>query len=434
MLENNNSGNMYLSTEVGNIPKGWKIKTLGDLFNFSGGFTASRDQLSNKGFCYLHYGDIHMTDKTYIDVEKEYLDIPKLNVELKKVAKSSLLNDGDVVFVDASEDDDGVSKHIVVRNTKEINYISGLHTIVAKSKGNELDNLYKQFCFKTSNIKKQFKFYAVGTKVSGISKSNVKNILIPVPDIKEQKAIATALSDMDDLILSLEKLISKKKLIKEGAMEELLTGKKRLDGFNNEWVTYIVGKIGKSYGGLTGKNKEDFQTGNASYIPFMNIMSNPIVDIDYFETVSIKENEMQNRVKKGDLLFNTSSETPEEVGMCSVLLQDVDNLYLNSFCFGFRLNNIKEINPLFLSYLFRSKIGRTMMSLLAQGSTRYNLSKSSFNKLTIKLPNYEEQTLITTILSDMDKEIEKLEKKLDKYKSIKSGMMEELLTGKRRLV
>ena len=88
----------------------WKVKELGDLFNFSGGFTASRDQLSTDGYCYLHYGDIHTSNKTFVDVRSECQDIPKLNVKLKKVSSVSLLNDGDVVFVDASEDDEGASK------------------------------------------------------------------------------------------------------------------------------------------------------------------------------------------------------------------------------------------------------------------------------------------------------------------------------------
>ncbi|WP_291627821.1 restriction endonuclease subunit S [Clostridium sp.] len=432
MLENNNSGNMYLSTEVGNIPKGWKIKTLGDLFNFSGGFTASRDQLSNKGFCYLHYGDIHMTDKTYIDVEKEYLDIPKLNVELKKVAKSSLLNDGDVVFVDASEDDDGVSKHIVVRNTKEINYISGLHTIVAKSKGNELDNLYKQFCFKTSNIKKQFKFYAVGTKVSGISKSNVKNILIPVPDIKEQKAIATALSDMDDLILSLEKLINKKKLIKEGAMEELLTGKKRLDGFNDEWKSK---KFNEVCWFQEGPGLRNWQFTNSG-MKVINVTNLEFGYLNLSKTdrhISLEEfNKMYKHfeIDEHDIVMASSGNSYGKVAI--VRKQDLPLLMNTSVI---RFKPINKLNYNFLLQFLKSKLFISQINLLITGGAQPNFGPAHLNKIEINLPvTIEEQMVIGNILSDMDKEIEKLEKKLDKYKSIKSGMMEELLTGKRRLV
>jgi len=111
----------------------WGVKTLGELFNFSGGLSASREQLSSEGHCYLHYGDIHGANKTYIDVRAEFADIPKLDVPLGKVSSSSLLDDGDVVFVDASEDDEGTSKHVVVVKPEGVPFISGLHTIVAKS-------------------------------------------------------------------------------------------------------------------------------------------------------------------------------------------------------------------------------------------------------------------------------------------------------------
>ena len=206
----------------------WEVKTLDDLFEFSGGFSASRDQLSSEGYCYLHYGDIHKSSKTFIDVKLEYQDIPKLNIPLKDISKHSLLEDGDVVFVDASEDDEGTSKHIVVINTENIPYISGLHTIVAKSKSNILDREYKKFCFQTADIKRQFYYFSVGTKVSGISKSNIVKLTIPIPSLIEQRAIATILSNMDSEIAALETKLTKVKQIKQGMMQNLLTGKIRL--------------------------------------------------------------------------------------------------------------------------------------------------------------------------------------------------------------
>lgn len=206
----------------------WKVKLLDDLFDFSGGLSASRDQLSMEGYCYLHYGDIHTSKKNFIDVRSEQQDIPKLNISLKKVASPSLLNDGDVVFVDASEDDEGTSRHIVVFNKDKIPFISGLHTIVAKSKKNELDKQYLRYCFQTDDVKKQFYFFAVGTKVSGISKTNIVKITLPVPSLSEQAAIAAILSDMDSEITALEEKLAKARQIKQGMMQELLTGRIRL--------------------------------------------------------------------------------------------------------------------------------------------------------------------------------------------------------------
>ena len=206
----------------------WEVKALGDLFNFSGGFSASRDQLSNDGHCYLHYGDIHKSSKTYIDVRAEHQDIPKLDMPLKRISSGSLLNDGDVVFVDASEDDEGTSKHVVVVNKDNTPYISGLHTIVAKSKTDDMDKLYKRYCFQTSEIKRQFYFFAVGTKVAGISKTNIAKVTLSVPPVLEQTAIATILSDMDTEIAALETQLAKTRSLKQGMMHNLLTGKIRL--------------------------------------------------------------------------------------------------------------------------------------------------------------------------------------------------------------
>ncbi|MFA4828056.1 MAG: restriction endonuclease subunit S [Thermodesulfovibrionales bacterium] len=211
------------------MPKeGCMMKKLGEIFTFSGGYSASREQLSNDGFCYLHYGDIHGAKKTFINVKNEYTEIPKLKILLKNVSPKSLLSDGDIVFVDASEDDEGTSRHIVVKNPDGIPYISGLHTIVAKSKDNSLDNDFKRYCFQTKVVKSQFKFYAVGTKVSGISKTNIAKIEIAIPSKAEQTRIATILSDMDAEIEQLEQKLDKYKMIKQGMMQELLNGRTRL--------------------------------------------------------------------------------------------------------------------------------------------------------------------------------------------------------------
>jgi type I restriction enzyme S subunit len=217
-------------------------------------------------------------------------------------------------------------------------------------------------------------------------------------------------------------------------MQELLTGKKRLPGFSGEWEMKKLGDLGKTFGGLTGKTKSDFGDGNGRFITFMNVMSNVVIESTTFEKVRIDPSENQNRVLKGDLLFNGSSETPEEVAMCSLLDTSIPNLYLNSFCFGFRLFREGELVGLYLAYLLRSPSGRELMSLLAQGSTRYNISKGEFLKTSLLLPSYREQIAIGEVLSDMDAEIEALETKLTKARQVKQGMMQELLTGKTRLV
>jgi type I restriction enzyme S subunit len=295
-------------------------------------------------------------------------------------------------------------------------------------KSSVINTRWLSYILSYANFRQKIRDIGTGTSGSmkNISKSKLLDILIPFPSKSEQATIAIALSETDALINSLEKLIFKKHNIKQGAMQKLLQPKKG-------WDVKKLGELGKPYGGLSGKSKIDFENGQYPYIPFMNIMSNPIIDSTYLDFVNIQNGESQNSALKGDLFFNGSSETPEEVGMCSVLLENIPNLYLNSFCFGYRLTKEYNTNGLYLAYYFRSNEGRKLFYSMAQGATRYNLSKSNFNKMEITLPKPEEQTHISTILFDMDAEITALETKLEKYRKVKLGMMQNLLTGKIRL-
>ena len=200
-----------------------------------------------------------------------------------------------------------------------------------------------------------------------------------------------------------------------------------------EWDVKTLGDVGSTYGGLTGKTKADFGEGPARYITFMNVMSNVVIDSGIFEQVQVSPTESQNRAKKGDLFFNGSSETPEEVAMCSVLLDEVRDVYLNSFCFGFRFHDGAETDGLFLAYYLRSKEGRELMKSLAQGSTRYNLSKAALLKSSLRLPKLPEQRAIATALSDVDGLLGGLNRLIAKKRDLKQAAMQQLLTGQTRL-
>lgn len=272
------------------------------------------------------------------------------------------------------------------------------------------------------------------TSVPQINNKHINPLLFLAPKVEEQRAIAAALSDADALIAALEGMIAKKRDLKQAAMQHLLTGKTRLPGFSGEWEVKRLGEIGSTYGGLTGKSKVDFGHGSAKYITFMNIMTNVLISRNGFENVDISANENQNKAMQGDLFFNGSSETPEEVGMCSLLEGAFENLYLNSFCFGFRLRDQHAASGLYLAYYFRSSSGRELLASLAQGATRYNLSKRALMAVQVKLPMPEEQTAIAEVLSDMDAELAALEAQAAKARAVKQGMMQELLTGRVRLV
>ena len=273
------------------------------------------------------------------------------------------------------------------------------------------------------------------SSVDSVRRDMITRMMVPLPTIEgEQDAISQAIRDADALLDGLDRLIVKKRDLKQAAMQQLLTGETRLPGFEGEWEVKRLGSLGVTYGGLTGKTKADFGVGSSYYVTFLNVMTNVVINCSTFDRVKLAQSELQNRVKCGDLLFNGSSETPEEVAMCALVDVDIPNLYLNSFCFGFRFHEGTQANGLFMAYYIRSHEGREIMKSLAQGSTRYNLSKNALLKATLRLPSPHEQTAIATVLSDMDAEIAALEQRRNKTKDIKQAMMQELLTGKTRLV
>ena len=256
------------------------------------------------------------------------------------------------------------------------------------------------------------------------------NIKICTPPLDEQKKIAEILSTWDEAINLTINLIESKKRFKKALMQNLLTAKIRFPEFKDEWEEIRLGNIGKSYNGLIGKVAEDFQNGNSNFITYKNIFDNPKIDINIFEKVKIMEDEEQNLVKFGDIFFTTSSETPNEVGISSVLLSKCGILYLNSFCFGFRLNNFEILAPCFAVFYFRSDCFRKQIFKLAQGSTRFNISKTEVLNLNIKIPNLDEQQKIAEVLTSCDDEINLLNLKLENLKRQKQGLMQKLLSGK----
>jgi len=194
-----------------------------------------------------------------------------------------------------------------------------------------------------------------------------------------------------------------------------------------EWKTEALGILGSTYTGLSGKSAADFGHGTP-YIPYLNVFNNAKVEVDQLEYVSIEPHERQNAVNKGDIIFTTSSETPEEVGMSSVLTKNIGIVYLNSFCFGWRLKKPEMFHSEFLAYALRSQDIRHQMLIAAQGSTRHNLSKKNFNKIRLKYPvSTTEQSGIAEVLSGADEAINKTRALVEKHRNIKAGLMKDLL-------
>ncbi|STQ85802.1 restriction endonuclease subunit S [Helicobacter muridarum] len=164
-----------------------------------------------------------------------------------------------------------------------------------------------------------------------------------------------------------------------------------------------LGEIGTFYNGLNGKKKEDFNSGNARFISYMNVFNNLKANLNANDFVKVLPNEKQNIIYLGDILFTNSSETHNEVGMSCVITQEpLENIYLNSFCFGFRFNDKGLFLPDFTKYLFRDEAVRKQIIKTANGVTRFNISKKKFQNLPIPLPPLEIQNTIVEILDKLD--------------------------------
>jgi type I restriction enzyme S subunit len=183
-----------------------------------------------------------------------------------------------------------------------------------------------------------------------------------------------------------------------------------------------LGELGYFYGGLSGKSKEDFANGNAKFITYMNVFTNLAIDTDISDLVRIGENEKQNTVQYGDILFTGSSETPDECGMSSVLTEVSDEkFYLNSFCFGFRLKDNNLLLPDFSKYLFRSQNIRKQIKRTANGVTRFNVSKKKMEQVVIPLPPLPVQQEIVRILdnfTELTAELTARRKQYEYYRKI----------------
>ena len=204
--------------------------------------------------------------------------------------------------------------------------------------------------------------------------------------------------------------------------ERLKAPELRFPGFTDDWEERKLGDIGDTFTGLTGKTKEDFGHGSAKFVTYVNVFQNPIATLDQLDAVEIDEK--QNQVQKGDVFFTTSSETPEEVGMSSVWTYDTKNVYLNSFTFGYRPRVSFDLN--YMASMLRSPSIRKKITFLAQGISRYNISKTKMLEIEIPAPNLSEQKKIGSFFKLLDDTIALHQRKLDLLKEQKKGYLQKM--------
>jgi type I restriction enzyme S subunit len=401
----------YKKTKVGIIPEDWEVKRFGQEFKVNQGLQIPiKDRHRKKvqgSYVYITNDYINNLNDGY---EVEYIKDP---------SKTVICTSRDILMTRTG------NTGIVVTGVEGV-----FHNNFFKVKYDDRKHNYMfiVYLFKSSQIQHDISRLAGTSTIPDLTHSDFYSLESAFPPLPEQKKIAQILSTWDKAIELKEQLIEEKKEQKKGLMQRLLTGEDRLPGYNEEWEEIRLGDIGQTFNGLSGKSAKDFGEGKP-FITYKNIFDNSRVDIEEVDYVEVSENENQNIAKYGDIFFTTSSETPDEVGMSSVLLDEVEELYLNSFCFGYRLYDFETLIPEYARFLFRGKTFRNKIFKLAQGSTRFNISKNEVMKLNIKLPLLQEQKAIAQVLSTADKEIELLEEELEQLKLQKKGLMQLLLTG-----
>jgi len=375
------------------VPFDFEESSFGDLFDFYGGLGIARAYLSKDGVPYLHYGDMHKGNASSVSLE-QYMGMPKYDVQLT-YDETYLLKDGDVVFVDASEDLEGTSKSVLIDNPNNEPFISGLHTFAAKDKNGKLTKYFKQYITAPDYVKLQFMTLACGFKVYGLNRSTIKKIVFAYPKkTTEQQKIAEILMKRDEAVALQEKLIENLELQKKALMQRLLKPKAR-------WEKIKLGMIGDLYQSETISEKDLTSTGYKVY--GANGM------IGYYDKYNHAESQIAITCRGstcGSVLF--TEQYSWITGNAMVL-------------------NVNEnYNKLFIYYLCLNSSFKSIIS----GSGLPQITRNNIANYKCAIPkDLKVQKKIAAILQDSDLSILYHKQKLTALKAQQKSLMQLLLTG-----
>jgi type I restriction enzyme S subunit len=262
-----------------------------------------------------------------------------------------------------------------------------------------------------------------------LGQTNFAELSVVWPSQSEQKKIADFLGVIDARIALLTHKAESLTRYKREVGRRLFTGElrfRRAGGLHfPDWDWVPIADIGETFGGLTGKTAADFGEG-VPFVTYKQVFDAPVIDLSLCQHVRLSAGERQNRLKKGDIIFTGSSETPAEVAFASVIREDVPELYLNSFCFALRPFETSKITTDYARHLFRSALYRRLIYPLAQGSTRYNLSRSGFLKLRLPIPHREEQEKMATFLTNLDDKVDAVRSQIIAMQAFKKGLLQRM--------
>ena len=319
------------------------------------------------------------------------------NIESKNIPQNSIIRKPSIIVKSRGNIDFDYYQDLFTHKNELWSYSSNRNNI-------NLKFIYYYLKQNTSFFIRKAKANSV--KLPQLTVGDTDNFPIPLPHIKVQEEIVKILDSFTNLIDVLNEELSLRQKQFEYYREKVLT-------FDDSVKRIKLEDIGFFYGGLSGKTKNDFIEGNKKFVSYMNVFTNSTICLDINDKVKISDGETQNKIAYGDILFTGSSETPNECGMSSVVTTEIDEeIYLNSFCFGYRFNNLDGICPKFFSFLLRSTSMRNEISKTANGVTRFNVSKKLLAKVNVFIPSLKVQQSIVT--------------KLDAFESLISSLKEEI--------
>lgn len=419
-------------TEIGLIPDDWEVKSIGEVATIVGGGTPS-----TLNSAYWN-GDIQWFTPAELSDSKKYVSKSERTITERGLKESSakLLPKGTILLTTRAS----IGMTAILENPASTN--QGFQSLIAKN------NCCSEFLYYVIPlIKDEMLSRASGSTFAEISAKKLSTITFQLPPLPEQQRIAKALSDVDALISTTEKLIQKKKNIKQGAMQNLLTGKKRLPGFTKssnykqteiglipeDWEVKNINKectIKARIGWQGLKSTEYLDSGDYILVTgtdfdsgFINWKSCSYVSKWRFDQ------DKNIQIKQGDVLITKDGTIGKVAFLNEIPMQGT----LNSGVFVIRPKNPDKMDSVFLSLIFKSFWFDAFLEQITSGSTIVHLYQKDFVKFNFPLPSKEEQTAIANVLSSMDKEIETLNTNLEKYRNLKTAMMQQLLTGKIRL-
>ena len=387
-------------SEFKNLPSGWKVMRLGDVFDFLKTYTNSRESLNDYDeISYIHYGEIHKKYKFYLDFR--VASLPKIH-QSKLGDKPEFIKNGDLVIADASEDYIDIAKSVEIKNL-EHKAVAGLHTFLLRDKGDYFADGYKGYILYEPWVAKELKKKATGISVLGISKSNLLNLKIKLPPLDEQEKIAEILSTWDEAINLTINLIESKKQFKKAIMQNLLTAKIRFPQFKDEWEKVKLKEISEVYQPQTISQRELTDSGFDVY------GANGIIG------------------KYGRYNHEFEQVVIGCRGNCGAVNFTKPKSWITGNAMVINLDNSTKSIKTFIYYL----LSNTNFQYLISGSGQPQIT-SDIRYHEIKLPNLDEQQKIAEVLTACDDEINLLNLKLENLKKQKQGLMQKLLSGKVR--